>query len=264
MTTIARQIERMRERYPDFRVTSCGWRAVWTGELRPIHRPYTIEISYARRLEVGGCELMFGYTPLVRLLSPKLIWKHPRTGEWVEHLYWDFDNPENSRLCLYDPHAGDAEWSMFDHYIADRIVPWASNWLFCYEGWLATGKWRGGGRHPPRRDPQCQTQETTSEASLAPLASGARAAFHNLGRRIGTFASFPLMAAASVESSQPLCWPTLSRASWAASRLPADLTSSLVRPLEASSPSALLPGLRPLSFATSMSTEEERYFLQAA
>jgi hypothetical protein len=36
------------------------------------------------------------------------------------------------------------------------------------------------------------------------------AAFHGLGQRIGAFASFPLMAAASVGSSRPLSWLDLS------------------------------------------------------
>ncbi|MYD87819.1 MAG: hypothetical protein F4018_15215 [Acidobacteria bacterium] len=29
-----------------------------------------------------------------------------------------------------------------------RIVPWTSEWLACYEIWLATGKWLGGGTTP--------------------------------------------------------------------------------------------------------------------
>ena len=264
MTTISRQIERMRERYPDFRVTSCGWMAVWTGELRPLHRPYTIEISYARRLEVGGAKLLYAYRPRVRLLSPTLITRHPRTGEWAEHLYWDFAKPENSRLCLYDPDAGDDEWSDFDHYIADRIVPWGSNWLACYEGWLATGKWRGGGRHSPRREQSCQTETTSSDQNQGRRKSAVRAAFHNLGRRIGTSASLPLMVAASGESSQPLCWPGLSSDSWKASLLQPDLTLSPVRPPEASSPLGFLRASPPRSCVTSMSTEEERSSLLAA
>ena len=27
------------------------------------------------------------------------------------------------------------------------IVPWTIDWLACYEGWLATGEWAGGGIH---------------------------------------------------------------------------------------------------------------------
>lgn len=32
--------------------------------------------------------------------------------------------------------------------LAETIVPWAIEWLYFYEGWLATGKWLGGGEHP--------------------------------------------------------------------------------------------------------------------
>jgi len=34
-----------------------------------------------------------------------------------------------------------------DDLIALTTVPWAADWLACYEGWLATGRWHGGGRH---------------------------------------------------------------------------------------------------------------------
>jgi hypothetical protein len=38
---------------------------------------------------------------------------------------------------------------IIDHFdldfIADTLVPWASEWLFDYELWLATGEWYGGG-----------------------------------------------------------------------------------------------------------------------
>jgi len=32
--------------------------------------------------------------------------------------------------------------------IASTILPWASEWLFHYEIWRATGEWTGGGREP--------------------------------------------------------------------------------------------------------------------
>ncbi|WP_244438191.1 hypothetical protein [Afipia birgiae] len=31
--------------------------------------------------------------------------------------------------------------------IASTTVPWALDWLACYELWLMTGRWTGGGRH---------------------------------------------------------------------------------------------------------------------
>jgi len=58
---------------------------------------------------------------------------------------WPGSLPERPILCLYDPATN--EWSP-DKAIAKTIIPWTIDWLACYEGWLATGEWTGGGRHP--------------------------------------------------------------------------------------------------------------------
>lgn len=47
------------------------------------------------------------------------------------------------RICLYFP----GQWNK-SKYISTTIVPWAIEWLYFYEVWLATGKWSGGGVHP--------------------------------------------------------------------------------------------------------------------
>jgi hypothetical protein len=47
-------------------------------------------------------------------------------------------------LCLF---LGNHEWHE-SIPIADTLVPWASEWLFFYELWLATGEWLGEGEHP--------------------------------------------------------------------------------------------------------------------
>jgi len=41
--------------------------------------------------------------------------------------------------------------------IADTIIAWASEWLFFYELWLATGEWHGGGHDPT----SSKAEETT-------------------------------------------------------------------------------------------------------
>lgn len=33
-------------------------------------------------------------------------------------------------------------------HLSQTIVPWSADWLACYELWLMTGRWTGGGRHP--------------------------------------------------------------------------------------------------------------------
>lgn len=72
-------------------------------------------------------------------LRPKIFVKYPVLknvpGEVLPHF-----NPDNS-LCLY--HSA-KEWTP-DMYLAETIVPWASEWLFHYEIWRGTGEWRGGG-----------------------------------------------------------------------------------------------------------------------
>jgi len=35
--------------------------------------------------------------------------------------------------------------------IDQTIVPWAVLWLFYYEEWLVSDRWKGGGEHPPER-----------------------------------------------------------------------------------------------------------------
>jgi hypothetical protein len=69
------------------------------------------------------------------------------------HVYLPADG---STLCLFD--AQEDEWTPA-MAIADTTLPWALDWLACYELWLMTGRWAGGGRHAtPRR---ADAEETT-------------------------------------------------------------------------------------------------------
>jgi hypothetical protein len=197
------QIERMRAAAPYMRLTAQSGRlAFWSGPLRPLRRTYMVTIGYVARWRLGDLEIKDAYEPVVRLAAPRLILCHPRTGEDVPHVYWDARAPELSALCLYDPAAD--EWSPAD-FIADTIVPWTCDWIVCYEGWLASGIWSGGGRHPGRRRRAiCPMTEPFDEQSRDRRERALRAAFVKLGQKIGTFASLPLMAAASVGSTRPL------------------------------------------------------------
>lgn len=56
-------------------------------------------------------------------------------------MYWSRKQSEPF-LCLFDPNA--REWSIED-LIAHTTVFWAAEWLYFYEGWLITKRWRGGG-----------------------------------------------------------------------------------------------------------------------
>jgi hypothetical protein len=98
-------------------------------------------------------------------------------------------------------------------YIADSIVPWAAEWLLFYEGWHATGEWFGPGLHPGD-DEVSEWRPKNAESTSRPedrRESYRRSADSYIGRLNGTFASFPLMEAASGESSRLRCWPDWSQ-----------------------------------------------------
>ncbi|RWI16680.1 hypothetical protein [Mesorhizobium sp.] len=134
--SIEEQVASMRRDWPGFRVSHLSRRdgaARWTGDLKQfqVHR---IEIRY--RVD---------YAPEVRVLSPALI-RIPENPEGsLPHVY---DRDGDPKLCLYDP-ATD-EWDETMH-LSQTIVPWSADWLACYELWLMTGRWTGGGRHPTPR-----------------------------------------------------------------------------------------------------------------
>ena len=102
----------------------------WVGFVEPQFCRYEIEVSY-----------QIPDSPRVRILSPSLIHLHDNKEGMLPHVYPPADDPT---LCLFDPEAAEWDWSM---PIAKTILPWALDWLVCYEGWLMTGKWYGGGRH---------------------------------------------------------------------------------------------------------------------
>ncbi len=131
--SIKEQVASMKRYWPSFRVSHLSRRdgaARWTGDLKQfqVHR---IEIRY--RVD---------YAPEVRVLSPALI-RLPENPEGsLPHVHARDRAPT---LCLYDP--GADEWDGTMH-LSQTIVPWSADWLACYELWLMTGRWTGGGRHP--------------------------------------------------------------------------------------------------------------------
>lgn len=90
----------------------------WIGKLQPTpeSETYTVKIVYNKYR-----------SPNVYVLKPKLMEKCP-------HIYL------NKSLCLYYPR----DYSHNpDSMIADTIIPWTSEWLYFYEGWLKEGIWWG-------------------------------------------------------------------------------------------------------------------------
>lgn len=142
--SIMRQIERMRARWPDFRVVERNRRlACWEGTIRPLSQSYRIQISLHRlRQHWPSVDLL---REDVRVIDPLLRRRAEDPQRQIPHVYSVPGDPERPRLCLHDPETN--EWHA-GCVVANTIVPWTIDWLGCYEGWLATGRWAGGGRHP--------------------------------------------------------------------------------------------------------------------
>jgi hypothetical protein len=107
-------------------VTIDRGRLSWRGELQPspLSDIYTVHIDYA----------LGAKTPTVTVLRPEL---RAEDVESLPHVY------TKDHLCLYYP------WQWTDDKLITRtILPWASEWLFHYEIWKATGAWHGGGHEP--------------------------------------------------------------------------------------------------------------------
>lgn len=115
---VYREVALMRARFPTFRYRLTHNVLTWHGTLQPaLTSPcYHVRLTYAR-----------GDQPQVWVLSPSL---HPN----APHRYAD------KSLCLYDPK--EESWSVSSG-IANTIVPWTAEWLFCYELWRTTGVWWG-------------------------------------------------------------------------------------------------------------------------
>jgi hypothetical protein len=145
MIGIEDQITAMSARWPSFAVVAKeGRRVIWDGTLDPIQRRYHVRIGYQAPLAIERFSIL-NVQPRVQVLSPRLE-RHPGFEEGpTPHVYLNKSDETLPFLCLFDPYSG--EWSPGD-LIADTTVPWTARYLYFYEGWLVTGKWLGGGRHP--------------------------------------------------------------------------------------------------------------------
>ena len=135
----------MRAHRPQFEhAMTLGCRIAWFGALVGVARPYRVMIEYGPVPAMAATPFL-DRIPLVRVLTPRL---EPRWNAAEEaplpHVFFDKHDITLSPLCLFDPDK--EEWGPND-LIAHTTVPWAIDWLACYEGWLATGRWHGGGRH---------------------------------------------------------------------------------------------------------------------
>ena len=137
----------MRSARPEFEVASLpGGRIAWFGPLIGLGRSYRVMIEYGPVPAAPNAPLL-ERIPLVRVLKPRLepIWDAEDEAP-LPHVFFDRRDIALSPLCLFDPE--EDEWNS-NHLIARTTVPWTVDWLACYEGWRATGRWHGGGRHAP-------------------------------------------------------------------------------------------------------------------
>ncbi len=125
--SLAQQATQIENTYTTFncKFTSKG-KLIVIGTIRPspLSRIYTIKISY-----------VIGKSPVIEVINPKFDSELKK----LPHVY------EGNTLCLFYPR--NKEWTKYD-YIANKIIPWTSMWLYYYEVWKITGEWQGGGKHP--------------------------------------------------------------------------------------------------------------------
>ena len=129
----------MRTKWPEFRVKHRDKRNVaWEGELRPLHKAYTVGII----LQLAPQSIRVP-NPVVVALNPRLRGRNERPEEAIPHVYDNPWNPLLPFLCLHHPPTDG--FDARHQSAATTVIPWTIEWLACYEGWLATGKWVGGG-----------------------------------------------------------------------------------------------------------------------
>jgi hypothetical protein len=131
--TPALQAFALRQIMPDGRARIRKGELTWVGEVQPSSECSAYELHIVHRPR---------RLPTVRVLSPAL---KPNEEGLLPHVY------DDGTLCLHE----DEGWrpSML---LSQTLLPWACEWLFYYELWLASEIWFGDG--PDRLDPASQAR----------------------------------------------------------------------------------------------------------
>jgi hypothetical protein len=148
--SIKEQIADMAVCWPQLRKASSSPDAVrWRGRMEGQIGRYRLDIRYTLNTASRPARGL----PEVRVLKPELV-KQPGNSDGIlPHMYGPIEDP---KMCLFDPAQNQWNPSMS---LARTIVPWALDWLACYEMWRIDGKWRGGGRHLGDPIPQRATEQ---------------------------------------------------------------------------------------------------------
>jgi len=108
---------------------------MWTGRRKPLTKAQQFVNLRGNPISRGEGELRAG----------RLTWRYTATpsplGRRIPHLY----QQKPPRLCLYLPRT--YEWQSWMR-LDQTVVPWTALWLFYFEEWLVSDKWKGGGMHP--------------------------------------------------------------------------------------------------------------------
>ncbi|GAA6171900.1 hypothetical protein NBRC116592_15700 [Colwellia sp. KU-HH00111] len=130
--SLSKQLYFLQAKFPQGRGLIKRDKLVWSCRLGldEVYGNYTIKILYD-----------LNSSPKVYVIDPNLY--EITGGIEPPHIY--IFNESTTKLCLYLPSSD--EWTS-SKFLSDTIVPWASLWFMYFTGWLATGKWYGGGEHP--------------------------------------------------------------------------------------------------------------------
>jgi hypothetical protein len=145
--SIEQQIQAMAFQWPHFKLTErIDQSATWEGILAPDKREHLVRVRYRVPMILENITLTDAQ-PRVQVIKRKLE-RHPDYEEGpIPHVYKSELDPSLPYLCLFSPSL--REWDV-DDLLAETTIFWANEWLYFYEGWLVTKKWRGGGRHISR------------------------------------------------------------------------------------------------------------------
>lgn len=137
------QIREMQRQWPSFTLLERKRHlARWDGIIRPYEQEYRVQVLL--KVPRTSHDQPQVQVPKVTVINPKLRARREDSSSPIPHIYPNKATPDLPVLCLYDPAKN--EWG-YDRSVARTIIPWTIDWLVCYEGWLATGQWTGGGRH---------------------------------------------------------------------------------------------------------------------
>lgn len=144
------QMIALKRAYPEACCDICRDVLYWSGKMcpSPLSQTYTVRLKY--KLKMYPCVTVQGQN-LQKLDDPELphkfhVDKEKQLIEMCLFLSPDF----NSRMLL-----------------ADTVIPWAVEWLYHYEIWLATNEWCGGGKHPDINDRKVRAlNDNNTKASI--------------------------------------------------------------------------------------------------